>query len=288
MTARARPNYFIAGASRCGTTSLFAWLGQHPQVHNSRIKEPSFFSHNPERRSLDEYLELFEGAGVGHRAIGEASANYFETPEAATRISRFDPEARILICLREPIARIQSLYRYRRTRGIETRVSLDEVLRAELEGGDETPFYVGRGSYLEGVGRFLDAFGRDRVRVVLMQDLMADPVPCYRATLEFLGLDARFVPELEAHNASRGVRFGSLQARIVRPPAIVSRVAAGLLSRRLRHRLSVKLRRLNTRPVVREELAADLRAALQDLFRADIQALSALIDRDLSSWSGPA
>ena len=104
------PNFFIVGAAKSGTTSLYHYLGQHPQVFMSPVKEPNFFSHGMSRRcpgapdevvisDCGEYRDLF--AGVQNEcAIGEASTSYLPNPDAALRIRERVPGARIIAMLR--------------------------------------------------------------------------------------------------------------------------------------------------------------------------------------------
>src|SRR5262249_47246667 len=103
------PNFFIVGAPRAGTTSLYQYLKQAPGIYMSPVKEPHYFGHNSGRRSEAKYLELFRGA-EGHSAVGEASVSYLRNPGTAERIKRSLPGARIIIIVRDPVEVVYSHY----------------------------------------------------------------------------------------------------------------------------------------------------------------------------------
>ena len=103
------PNLFVVGAPRAGTTSLYHYLRQHPEIYMSPLKEPHFFSHsNPQSDTVvkhqDAYLRLFDAAR-GEKLRGEASPAYLADPDAPARIKDASPEAKIVAVLREPVSR---------------------------------------------------------------------------------------------------------------------------------------------------------------------------------------
>ena len=100
-----KPNFFIIGAPKCGTTSLSAWLGDNPQIFMSSMKEPHFFNSDDRQavRTFDEYEALFRGATEEHVAIGEASVWYLSSAEAVSAILRYQPEAKFIVMVRNPI-----------------------------------------------------------------------------------------------------------------------------------------------------------------------------------------
>ncbi len=101
---RGRPNFFILGAPKCGTTSIAAWLGQHPAIFIPAMKEPNFFNTDINQppiygvETLDEYEALFAPATTAHHAIGEASVFYLTSAVAVANILRYQPAARFIVC----------------------------------------------------------------------------------------------------------------------------------------------------------------------------------------------
>ena len=172
------PNFFIVGAQKAGTTSLYYYLKQHPQIYMSPRKEPHFFEgmhwdfYRPGRMALPvtdlaDYQALFEGV-TDEKAIGEASASYLYSPKAPTLIKRSIPYARLIAILRNPADRAYSNFLHCVRAGRESIVDFAEALRVE-EGrikGNWGPLwhYKQKGFYYAQVKRYLDTFGRDPVQ----------------------------------------------------------------------------------------------------------------------------
>lgn len=211
-----KPNLFIAGAPKCGTSSMYYYLGAHPDVFMSERKEPRFFGADLELREgfciRDEleYLELFRG-GEGKRYRGEASVFYLYSQSAASEIRSYDPNAKIILQLRDPIDMIVSWHHHSVATGNEDLRDLAVAIDAEADRreGRRLPRdvwypaglqYTALVDYAPHVERFFDAFGRDRVHVLLFDDLAADAASSYRAVLEYLEVDTAFQPDFERKN----------------------------------------------------------------------------------------
>jgi Sulfotransferase family len=216
------PNLFIVGAAKAGTTSLWWYLAQHPDVFMTPMKEPHYFSHiHPSRRLAmfydhieDEraYLHLFAGAGDAP-VVGEASTSYLWDPGSAERIHAAVPDARIVIVLRDPVERAWSHYWNDVAEGFETRPFLKAV-RQELADppgrwGD-TSVYVSAGFYADAVERYLRLFGPDKVKVLFFQSFTADPRGTLADLFSWLGVDPGVAAsaELEPRNSFKKPRNG--------------------------------------------------------------------------------
>jgi hypothetical protein len=287
-----RPNYFIVGAPKCGTSSLFDHLGQHPQVFNSPRKEPFFFGTDlpsVRRPTLEEYLELFGGA-TSEKAVGEASTAYLHSRRAASEIRAFEPSARIIVCLRSPVDLIVSFFNYRRWQGAEPEETLEAALAAERrreETGAPALLYRGHAAFTEHLTRYFETFGRDAVHVVLLDDLRARAEEVYRRTLEFLGVDPTFRPDFRVVNPTLAVRSRAFHRFIARPPSWLSAAATTLLPLGVRHRIFGRLRRLNSGRGRLPGVPPDVRARLIEEYRPEVERLSDLLGRDLRHWSEP-
>jgi hypothetical protein len=243
------PNLFVVGAPRAGTSSLWSYLDQHPEIFMSRLKEPHFFSSFkpdfiPVVSDEAEYLRLFAGAAEG-RLLGEATPTYLADAEAPGAIARMSPEARIVIILREPVSRAYSSYWHKVRYGREERPFL-EVVRARLRQRDAVrprPNMVGSGLYVEPVRRYLGAFG-ERVLILIFEEFAADVRGHVRRAFEFLELDPAPADRirLEPRNVSalprnalvrRLYRSGGLRAATARivPSALHPRLERVLLRR---------------------------------------------------------
>jgi hypothetical protein len=175
------PNFLIAGAPRCGTTSLALWLGEHPEVFVSTPKELHFFNRTEYwERGPEWYAQQFAGAG-DVPAAGEGTPNYLLLPHAIERIATTLPGVRIIACLREPVSRAYSTWHLHRAIGIEARpfeVAIEQELAASRDPLEQpwrthadTPGigmdYVARGDYLPQLERAAAVFGADEFALTL-------------------------------------------------------------------------------------------------------------------------
>jgi hypothetical protein len=275
------PNFFLVGAAKSGTSSLYAALGRHPQVFLSPLKEPHFFStFAVDRRTArlqgivrDEqrYRRLFDGA-ADESIVGEGSTSYLWDPSAPPRIADVAPGARILAVLRDPVERAWSHYLNDVREGIESRRLVDAA-RQELESPDSARWpsaYVGFGRYAEQLPRFLDRFGD--VLVLFFEELVADTEGQTRRVLEFLGVD----PELPPGPSAPANAYARPRSEVVRrllgnaPLRLAARAA---VPRRLRPASKRLVWTRDERP----EIDPEARALLEEAYGADLGALTRLL-----------
>jgi hypothetical protein len=252
------------------------------------------------RRDLRAYLEEYAGWNEQGRA-GDASVWYLFSQLAASEIKEFNPDSRIIIMLREPVEMLYSLYYQLRYDANEHLPTFEEALAAEddrrtgkrLCRGVYFPqglAYRRIARYTEQVQRYLDIFGRDRVRVITYDEFAANAPEVYRGTLEFLGVDGTHCPAgFEVINGCKSVRSRLLRAVLADPSV---RSLAISISRQMgRHtftavrNLESRLWELNTRESKRPPLNPELRAQLRKEFAPEVERLSALLGRDLTYWS---
>jgi hypothetical protein len=277
------PNLFLVGVVRGGTTSLWGYLDQHPEIYMATVKEPHYFTSanptlNQTYRDDREYLTLFAGA---HEPIrGEASASYFGDSASPAAIRRASPDAKILVIFRDPVERAYSHYWHDVTFGGETR-SFREAVQDELAGhrrpGLDT--YVRRGFYSEPLRRYLDTFG-ENVYVLFLEDMHRDPAATLRGVFEFLGVDADVAESLAAgrRNAFQVPR-GPVSRSILQSVRLRA-VARMLVPRRLRSRFESVLLATDEKP----PMAPDVRRLLESLYRSDEDVLERMLGRRLP-WS---
>jgi len=297
---RRRPDFFIVGAPKSGTTALYEYLRQHPDVFMSDPKEPNYFGADLERRrtpriGLDEYLSYFAAAGDAKR-IGEASVRYLHSRTAASEIAEFAPHARAIIMLRDPVEMMYAMHGELVYIGAEDITDFAAALRAEedrrqgrrIPPGANKPAalqYRDSARFAEQVDRYFAALGRDRVLVLIYDDFRDDTPGTYRRVLEFLGVDPSFVPNMAVVNPSKQPRSRLLTRLISSPPGWVRRIAAAVLPPRQRKRLFRRALALNSRTAPRQPLDPQLRARLRAEFAPEVRRLGELIGRDLSAWS---
>lgn len=294
-----RPDFFIVGAPKCGTTALIEYLKQHPDVFVPERKELDYFGSDLafKRYSLSEeqYLSWFRGAN-GQKRAGEGSVWYLRSARAAAEIKAFAPDARIIIMLRNPVEVMHALHSQRVYNGNEDIEDFAAALEAEEDRrrGFRLPqratdnfgcFYREAVRYASQIERYFDVFGRDRVRVILYDDFARETARVYRETCRFLEINENFRPSLHVVNARKRVRSGAVREFLRRPPA-PARVFLRALGLRPDRNGGYKgwLRRVNSTARSLRPLDPELRKKLQGEFQPEVSQLSNLLERDLTYW----
>jgi hypothetical protein len=296
-----RPDFFVVGAFKSGTTALYEYLRQHPQVFMPEIKEPMYFGHDltPRYRRMSEaeYLALFAAARADQRA-GEASPWYLYSTSAPTEIEEFQPASQIVIMLRNPVdvmhAQHSQLVFNRREELTDFAAALaaedDRRAGRRIPAGAIRPealYYRHSVRFADQVRHWLAVFGRLRIHFIIFDDLVADPLSVYRETLQFLGVDASFVPDLSVYNPNRRARSGRIQGALFNPPRPLRGAVGRLRGSATAHRLRDALVGLNSRRAERQPMDPALRRALTTELAPQVAELGELIGRDLSAWSRP-
>ena len=192
------PNFFIVGAPKAGTTSLYNYLKEIPGIYMSPVKEPNYFSESnvPANfilrpiRDIDEYLSLFEKVKE-EKIVGEASGSYLTDIHACELIHQVSPQSRILISLRDPVDRIFSHYLMNAQLGTWTE-SFHERLQFELEhpvNKSELHLQINDGMYSESVKKYLDVFGSQQVKIIIFEEWISNTNDTIEEILSFLGLN---------------------------------------------------------------------------------------------------
>lgn len=303
------PNFFIVGEPKSGTTALYEILRRHPQIYMPDLKEPLFLAsdlqvrferpttrHRP--KTLDDYLSLFAGATPQQR-VGEASALYLRSREAAANIAKLEPEARIVAIFREPASFLRSLHLQLLQNHTETQKDLRKALSLEdsRRRGELIPSSCARPEallysewvrYVEQLSRYHAAFPREQVQVLIYDDFRADNEGTARSVLRFLGVDDAVA--IQAKEANLTVRLRSRRLdTLTREISMgnrnsLSRVTkAGvkaLTSKRMRRTVLHATRRnlIVGQPDLPDE---GLMRELRDRFRGEVVALSEYLGRDL-------
>ena len=290
-----KPNLFIVGAPKCGTTSLHGYLAEHPRIFMSVPKEPCYFDKDlPLRDSVRteaEYLRLFAAADERHLVLGEASANYLYSKVAVPNILAFNPQARFIVMIRNPIDMAISLHSYlvqhmvEDVADFEAAWSLQQERRQgrSLPASSLPPEFVMYGPFCrvgEQLKRLYERVPRERTHVILFDDLCQDPRQVYRGVLRFLDLPDDGREHFPVQNVTRAPQslgyhraLSSLFALRLALP--IPRLGIGLFD---------KLKRFNMAPATRREISSEFRLKLIEYFRADVELLSTLVASDLTSW----
>jgi Sulfotransferase family len=295
------PNFLIIGSAKSGTTALFKYLEQHPEVFISEPKEPHFLAleGQPLRfkgpgddqmmntkaiTDFEKYKLLFDRAGNA-KAIGEGSVSTLYYKESIARIQKYIPNAKLIALLRHPADRAWSAFSFMHARVFEPiqdfRLALDSEQQRIDDGWHHIWHYKRQGLYYEQLRHYFEAFDRSQIKVYLFDDFRKSPSQVLQDCFQFVGVDDKFVPkETPSPHASGMPRSKLLQVLVTRTKSI--RKALKLFTpMSFRKKLNRKFEELNLQ---KDKLDPRIRLELIEYFRSDITKLQSLIERDLSSW----
>jgi len=274
------PNFFLVGAAKSGTTTLYHALRAHGDIFLPAVKEPHYYAYVADRNTAahlfpdektarNRYGELYAGASE-ETAVGDCSTTNLVIPGAAAAIARDVPSAHIVVILRQPVDRAHAHWRHFLAAGGEDLTEFAEAVRQEsarqAAGFPFTYRYLGWGRYSEQIPPFFELFGRSRVLIHLYDDLCKDAEAVVRSTFGFLGVDdTGSIAPPGRFNQTRIPRFRVID----RAPPVVRRALDAIVPTAM----SVEL-----------TLDPSVRAELTSAFGSELDRLEELIDRDLSAW----
>lgn len=307
-----KPNFFLVGAVKAGTTSLYEYLKQHPEIYFSPIKEPNYFStdiktsefSNTYRKNTivdvdsyfrqtklpplqlafvrkpEHYRRLFEDVS-GEKAIGEASTSYLYSEIAATNIRKYQPEARIIVIIRNPIDRVISHYqmalRYGHTKR-SFREAVKKDWKTQQKGWGISELFIELGLYYRQLKRYFDAFDNKRIRVFLFEDLINYPRETVLECQRFLGTEEILPEAFETFNPASIPKFKYLNK------LITDSGMKNLIQKILPAKNQEQLKNLFFFEKAYNKITQKDKHFLVNIYKHDIENTSMLINRDLSHW----
>lgn len=297
------PNFLIIGAAKSGTTALYHYLKQHPQIYMSPMKEPHFFAFEGQKlefqgpssdqealnrasiTDIETYRSQFQGV-TNEVAIGEASAMYLYIPEAPERIHHYIPEAKLIAILRNPAERAYSAFSFLIREGREPLTDFAQALQAEerriRQNWVPLYYYQQLGFYYAQMKRYFDLFNRDQIRVYLYEDLSTNSASMLPDIFQFLGVDDTFTPDLTSRYNKSGIPRNKALNTFLRTQYPIKSIFKPLLPEALRRRLVVSFQNLNLEKP--PSLPSKLRRQLIEMYREDILKLQDLTQQDLTKW----
>lgn len=289
-----KPNLFLIGAPRTGTTALATWLSSRQDVWFSPVKEPGFFCpdfYRPYRRlKEDTYLSLFAGASASHIYVAEGSTRYLYSDVAVPAIERWAENPKYIAIVRNPVELVHSLHNLMVFGGAEQHADFEKAWRlsdARKKGHEilrscsdpSSLVYTEMGRLGRQIERLFNVVPESRRKVLVYDDLLRDASAFYREVLDFLGLDDDGRQNFAVINSPMASR-SQLLGDAIRFLANI-KYAMGLMKS---FNILGPLSSLNSIDWPRKELSPEVRAEVQDFFREDVALLSRLLGRDLSDW----
>ncbi len=288
------PSFYVIGAYRSGTTTLYRLLRQHPGVFLPLEKEPNFFAvdGNPDASAVlqsravvdrDGYEALYRSATDQQRS-GDISPEYLRNPYVAAHLASVVPEARLVAVLRNPIERAWSDFLLHRRDGNEQCETLTEALAQQTErttGQDHRAgHYIDSGMYAAQLQRYYDHFPAEQIQVHLFEDLKSDLQGTMSSIFDHIGVDSGFEVEQEAPINASGIPRNPVVAAALKARAY----ARPYVSRSVLERVRPVWDRVISRQLSRPSLSEADRVLLAEQYRQEIPALEQLLNRDLSHW----
>jgi hypothetical protein len=284
------PDFLIIGAPKCGTTSLFHYLGDHPQIYIPSEKEPHFYSYVGEEQphwgmeDRETYTSLFRDVQAD-QICGEASTWYLYSQTAAREIRKRAPDTRCIALLRQPVDRAYSSWSFRVQQGWEDLDFADAIAREDERVDDGALWdihYLRAGLYYEQVRRFHEHLGSEQVKIFWFDDFTSNTDAVVEEALSFLGLDPADSLDTETiHNLTTLPRSQALN-RLLNADRLRN-LARQVLPSPIRSFLRRSVRQVIHRE--RPSLDPALRRKLTERVRPDIEQLEELLNVDLSRWT---
>jgi hypothetical protein len=289
-----KPNFFIIGAPKCGTTSLANWLGDHPNVFMVDIKEPHYFNTDGARwiKSKRKYEKLFPKDGSKYKILAEASTHYIYSKVAIKNILQYSPQSKFLVCIRNPVKMAQSLHGERIYQGTEVIEDFREAwdVQGVRKEGNKIPKSTKAnpskllygdlckiGSKLQAIFKLID---KRRIKVLVLDDIKENPKASYGKILKFLDIKDDERNDFPVYNRSKKSKYPILNYSIARLSQLKQSV--GITSPLGIKKLFDKISILES---PKESLDPEFENELKDYFKKDINLLSNILGRDLSRWA---
>lgn len=295
------PNFFVVGAPKCGSTTLYNYLREHPSVYIPKLKEPRYFATDlgdfREITSLLEYEKLYKKIPDQAKAIGDCSPWYLCSPQALKGIRQYNRQAKIIAIIRNPIQALPSLHNQFVNSFKENETDLARAwdLQKErsrgynLPPGSPAPRLLQYGEitkFGDQIEHMLTIFPPDKIKIILFDDLVRDPQKVYGETIEFLGLEDDCRKEFPAYNMRVSLKNKQIGWLFASPTSPIFRTIEYI-----RNKTGIRSTNIlgsildhNRRISAKKPISTKFHRMLVDYYRSDIQKLSNLIEKDLDHW----
>lgn len=272
------PTFILGGTPKAGTTSIYHYLDQHPQVCMSARKETSVFIDDKSLKWLSEnYYRHYDG----QHAVGEASAGTLGNPAVAERVCEALPDVQLVFVLRDPIDRLYSHFTFLQSaQAIDPDRSFSAFIRSETEWRNTL---IDLGRYHKHLTRFEKYFDRDQMLVLLFENLKADAEEFMESVYRFIGVDPSFRPSFDVQNQARKPQFNGIYRLLSKIWASVQE-RVGVYAAKHTQPLRRAVKQLVTEEADRPPMTEADRRYLQDIYRESNRKVERWLSQDLSHW----
>lgn len=286
-----RVDFFIVGAPKAGTTSLYHYLNEHPEIEMSSKKEPDYFSDryiheqgmyygNERIETLEKYQALFPNDNTGKK-LGEASVSYLFYPNVAENIYKYNSDAKIIILLRNPVERAFSHYLMDFRLGLVTE-TFEDIINKKPKSNNSDLFYqqyIELSSYSKQVKRYLHVFEKQNVFIIDYIDFKEDTSKVLEELFQFIGVSPYFKPNVKKKHNTYSMPKNNV-IRVIYSFAMLRKILRLLFPSTLYKRARSILFKQGKKPV----LSQALKLQLNQYFKNDVERLAELLEKDYSRW----
>lgn len=294
MKDQCKPNFFVIGAPKCGTTTLYENLTQHPEVYMPKVKEPNFFADkNLFAKGLNWYKKKYFNGAENFNARGEATPRYLRMYDIVIPNLKqsydHSESPRFIIILRDPVKRAWSHYLHQVRNGLEDR-SFKEALELEeerlLNNSDLWFGYFRDGLYSEQIEPWFSAYPRDKFLILFTHELANSPLSVMKEVYRFLEIDDTFEARFNKKKSNPASKPRSkFLSHLLTEQGVLKRVLRRILLEDWRRALYLMLIRHNTKPYeIPPEMPQDIAKLLQERYKLELDRLECLLKRDISRW----
>jgi len=291
-----KPSFFLVGAPKSGTTTIYQALSQHPEIYLPKHKELHYFASDlypTEYITEQQYNALFNNA-KSEKILGEASVWYLYSDVAAKSIKNYCPNAKILIMLRKPVEMLSSLHAQYVFDNVEQYTDFETALDMEDERkrgalikssvyNKASLLYSNIVRYHDYVKVYYDTFGKKNVKIILFDEFSKNTISVVQSTYEFLNVNKDYMPDINIEN-KRKIPKNHLLKSLMNPPYRIKNIFRQVLPFSLRRNFLEKLIKFNTIKISKTDIDLTVQKRIRNICFDDVNELAVLIDRDLSGW----
>lgn len=286
------PDVYIVGAQKSGTTTLFEWISQHPDVYSHpHAKDFPFFSSDQAyTEGSRQFEKLVESADVGQLALG-ADVNSMYTAKGPERMRNCLPNAKLIVVLRDPVQRAYSSYCFAHQRSLDTRTFEEAIgeetngIRYEHDYALQTD-YLKHGHYHAQLTRLLRYFPNEKVKVVVFENLRDHPALVLTDIFRFLNVDD-FEPDYRLKNETKGGSRSKMLAKLAHQTprsSALSGIVRTLVPFSVRTSIRLKIGEFNKIASEKPIFPSNLRRQMEEYYVSELLGVEALLGRTLTEW----
>lgn len=272
-------NFFVGGAPKAGTTSLWEYLSQHPNIYMGEEKEIYFFTHKW-KKGIKWYNKKYKNY-KGEKAVGDGSINMIVSEDAPIRVKKLIKDPKIIFLVRDPIERLLSVYKFDVMRGDKRAVDTTFNGFVKKIKKSENSWEMKMGLYSRNIKRYEKVLGESNVKTIIFENFISNTSEVTKNVYEFLGVDRSFTPNFDVFSKSGSGKNSSAVRFAYRVKDAIEGVTGKSITSGVTSWVKETLKETTgSEP----EVSDDMEEFLIDYYSSDVQSLQEHLGRDLSHW----